>query len=142
VKTKEGLGASLLKQIERTPVPSYAFWALTRLGTRSLFYGPLNAIVHPQIVEGWIEQLLSFTPSNDHERTTWAFCLSQLSKMTGQRAIDVSVEARSKVAAKLRSLSVSAEWVKTVEEVVEVRGEERSQMFGESLPIGLRLVGG
>jgi hypothetical protein len=62
--------------------------------------------------------------------------------MTGQRAIDVSVEARSKVAAKLRSLSVSAEWVKTVEEVVEVRGEERSQMFGESLPIGLRLVGG
>lgn len=142
VKTKESLGASLLKQIERPPVPSYAFWALTRLGTRSLFYGPLNAIVHPEIVEGWTEQLLSFTPGNDHERTTWAFCLSQLARMTGQRAIDVSQETRAKVASKLRAISASAEWVKMVEQVVELQGEERSQMFGESLPIGLRLVGG
>jgi hypothetical protein len=27
-----------------------------------------------------------------------------------------------------------------VEEVTELEGEEQSQMFGESLPIGLRLV--
>jgi hypothetical protein len=27
-----------------------------------------------------------------------------------------------------------------VEEVAELEGEEQSQMFGESLPIGLRLV--
>ena len=27
-----------------------------------------------------------------------------------------------------------------VEEVVELEGDEQSQMFGESLPIGLRLV--
>jgi hypothetical protein len=29
-----------------------------------------------------------------------------------------------------------------VEEVVELAGEERSRMFGEALPIGLRLASG
>jgi hypothetical protein len=30
--------------------------------------------------------------------------------------------------------------VRLVEEVAEAEGEERSEMFGESLPIGLRLL--
>ena len=40
----------------------------------------------------------------------------------------------------LRSLSVPPHWVRMVEEVSELEGEEQSQMFGESLPIGLRLL--
>src|SRR5262249_38131184 len=51
VKSKELLGETLLKSLRRTPVPSYAFWSLTRLGARTLLYGPLNAIVHHQTVE-------------------------------------------------------------------------------------------
>jgi hypothetical protein len=141
VKIKESLGAALLKQIQRGSVPSYAFWALTRIGSRSLLYGPLNSIVHPEIVETWLAELLSFEPSNDHERTTWTFCLSQLSRLTGQRAIDLNEEMRQRVIVKLKSLSVSADWIRSVEEIIEVQGAERSQMFGESLPIGLRLIG-
>jgi hypothetical protein len=41
----------------------------------------------------------------------------------------------------LRAESVPPHWVQLVEEVVESAAEEESQMFGESLPIGLRLVG-
>ena len=40
----------------------------------------------------------------------------------------------------LKSQSVPEEWVRMVAEVVDVGGEERSRLFGESLPIGLRVL--
>ena len=44
------------------------------------------------------------------------------------------------VLALLRAQNIPGSWVRMVEEVTESEGEEQSQMFGESLPIGLRLV--
>jgi hypothetical protein len=140
IKQKEALGQSLLKQVRRSPVPTYGFWSLTRLGARVLLYGPLNAIVHHQVVEAWLDQLVGFQPGHDSERTAWAFCLAQLARKTGQRALDVDDVHREKVLTALRELEIPRHWVQMVQEVVELEGEEQSQMFGESLPIGLRLV--
>jgi hypothetical protein len=140
VKQKEQLGQTLLKQLRRSPVPTYGFWALTRLGARVLLYGPLNAVVHPQVVQDWLDALVGFQPGHDSERVAWAFCLSQLARRSGQRALDVDDSHRQSVLTVLRSLDVPAHWVRMVEEVTELEGEEQSQMFGESLPIGLRLV--
>src|SRR5262249_10479034 len=78
VKRKEGLGQALLKPLRRSPVPTYGFFALTRLGARVLIYGPLNAVVHPQVVQGWLDSILSFEPGHESERLAWAFCLAQL----------------------------------------------------------------
>ena len=39
----------------------------------------------------------------------------------------------------LKSLTVPATWAKMVEEVVEPEGADQSRLFGDSLPIGLRL---
>jgi molecular chaperone DnaK (HSP70) len=139
-KHKEALGAALLKPLRRSPVPTYGFWALTRLGARVLVYGPLNTVVHPQTVQGWLDQLVGFEPGHESERTTWAFCLAQLARQSGQRALDVDEAHRQKVLAVLRGLDVPARWVKMVEEVTEVEGEEQGQMLGDALPIGLRLV--
>ena len=36
-KHKELLGEALLKMLEKSPVPTYGFWSLTRLGARALF---------------------------------------------------------------------------------------------------------
>ncbi len=141
-KVKQALGDALLKQVAKSPVPTHSFWALTRVGARVLLYGPMNTIVHPQIVEDWLESLLEFEPSNESERNAWAFCLSQLARLSGQRALDINDDHRASVLAVLKKLSIPAAWVKMVEEVVEMEGAERSQMFGESLPIGLRLAGG
>jgi hypothetical protein len=140
VKHKQALAEVLLKPLRRSPVPTYGFWALTRLGTRALLYGPLNAVVHPHMVQTWLDQLLTFEPGNDSERLGWGFCLAQLTRRTGQRAIDVDETYVPKVVDLLRSRSMPAEWIKMVEEVVDAEGEDRSQMFGESLPIGLRLA--
>ncbi|HEV3261182.1 MAG TPA: Hsp70 family protein [Gemmataceae bacterium] len=140
VKQKEVLGQALLKPLRRSPVPTYGFWALTRLGARVLLYGPLNAVVHHQVVETWIDALLCFEPGHESEGTPWAFCLAQLARLSGQRALDVDDSHRQSVLTVLRSLPVSPHWVRMVEEVAELEGAEESQMFGESLPIGLRLV--
>jgi hypothetical protein len=139
-KHKEALGQTLLKLLRRSPVPTYGFWALTRLGARVLFYGPLNAIVHHEIAERWLDAILSFEPGNQSERLAWGFCLSQLARKTGQRALDVDEGHRQSVLGMLRTHEVPSHWARMVEEVSELEGEEQSQMFGESLPIGLRLV--
>src|SRR5262249_19504938 len=135
-KHKQSLAEALLKSLRRSPVPTYGFWSLTRLGARSLLYGPLNAIVHPQVVQGWLDQILVFEPGNESERLSWAFCLAESGRRTGQRGLDVDEAYAEKVLKVLRGQSVPTEWIKIVEEVVEPEGEERSQMFGESLPIG------
>jgi hypothetical protein len=140
VKQKEQLGQALLKPLRRSPVPTYGFWALTRLGARVLLYGPLNAVVHPEVVQHWLEAFLEFQPGHESERLAWAFCLTQLARQSGQRALDVDENHRQRVLEVLRSPAVPAHWVRMVQEVSALEGEEQTQMFGESLPIGLRLI--
>ncbi|HZT83780.1 MAG TPA: molecular chaperone DnaK, partial [Gemmataceae bacterium] len=102
--------------------------------------GPLNAVVHPQVVQRWLDAILSFQPGNQSERHGWAFCLAQLARRSGQRALDVDDSHRHSVVTALRGLDVPESWARMVEEVTELERDEQSQMFGESLPIGLRLV--
>jgi molecular chaperone DnaK (HSP70) len=140
VKIKEQLGQTLLKSLRRSPTPPYGFWSLTRLGARLLLYGPLNGVVHPQIVETWLDAVLGFQPGNDSERKSWLFCLTQLARRSGQRALDVNETQRQRVLEVLREREAPPRWRRLVEEVAEVEGEEGSELFGEALPIGLRLV--
>jgi hypothetical protein len=140
VKQKEQLGQLVLKSCRRSPTAPYAFFALTRLGARVLLYGPLNAVVHPQVVQPWIDALLPFVPGHESERLAWAFCLAQLARCSGQRAIDVDESHRQSVLTVLRSQAVPEHWMRMVEEVAELGSEEQNQLFGEALPIGLRLA--
>ncbi len=140
LKVKDQLGEAALKLCRRSPAPPYAFFALTRLGARVLLYGPLNAVLHPQVVQRWLESLASFEPGQENERLAWAFCLAQLARKSGQRAIDIDDTQREKVLAILKAQSVPSHWARMVEEKVELEADEQSQMFGEGLPIGLRLV--
>jgi hypothetical protein len=139
-KQKETLGGALLKQLRRSPVPTHGFWALTRLGARALLYGPLNTVVHPQVAAAWVEANLSFEPGNESERMAWAFCLSQLARCTGQRALDLDDSWRQAVLSTLRGQQVPEHWAKMVAEVSELEREEQGQLLGDALPIGLRLV--
>ncbi len=141
-KTKEQLGDALVAQLKRQPVPNYVFWSLTRLGARVLFYGPLNTIVHPSIAERWLVALVEYTPTNDNDRLAWAFCLAQLGRRSGLRGIDIHHEHQEVLATMLKSMTVPATWAKMVEEVVEPEGADQSRLFGDSLPIGLRLGAG
>ncbi|MBA4063772.1 MAG: molecular chaperone DnaK [Isosphaera sp.] len=141
-RTKEQLGHAAVRDCKKSPVPTHAFWALTRLGARVQLYGPLNSVVHPDVAEGWVDELLPFAPGNDSERNGWLFCLSQLARQSGLRAVDVSDPARNRVLGVLRAHPCPGAWRRMVEEVVANEGEEASRMFGEGLPIGLKLSAG
>ena len=117
-KAKEILAQVLLKQARRSPVPTYAFWALTRLGARVPFYGPLNTVVHPQVVETWLEAVVGFVPGHPSEKTAWAFCLAALARKSGQRALDIGDSQRKTVSSALAPLDVPEKWKRMVEEVV------------------------
>ena len=133
-------GAALLKSVKRSPVPTFAFFALTRFGARKLFYGPLNAVVHPEIVQQWLDAHLAFQPGHPSERVAWLFCIGQLARRSGQRALDIDDSHRASVLSVLRSHHAPPRLIQAVEEFVELAGEEQCELFGESLPIGLRLV--
>src|SRR5207248_1137526 len=120
---KQAMGEALLKQVKRGPAPTYGFWSLTRLGARVLVYGPLNAVVHPKVVEPWLDQLVGFEPAHESERLAWAFCLAQLARRTGQRALDVDESHIRTVQAALRTYHAPSAWRRVVEEVVEPEGE-------------------
>jgi molecular chaperone DnaK (HSP70) len=141
-RQKELLGSALLRSLRRSPVPNYGFFSLTRLGARVLLYGPLNAVVHPHVAETWLDAILGFTPGNDSERLAWAFCVAQLSRRSGQRALDVDESHQQSALAVLRAQSVPAHWVQMIEEVAELERDEQGQMLGDSLPIGLKLISG
>jgi hypothetical protein len=96
--------------------------------------------LHPHIVEPWIDALVPFEPGNDSERLAWAFCLAQLARRSGQRALDVDDSRRQSVLTVLRAQRVPEHWVQMVEEVAELEADEQTKMFGDALPIGLRLV--
>ena len=121
-------------------MPTHVFFSLTRLGARVLLYGPLNVVLHPNVVEGWIDELAGFVPGNQSERLAWAFCLAQLARRSGQRPLDVDDVRRERVLSILREQQVPEHWPRMVEEVSELSADERNQMFGDALPIGLRLV--
>ena len=71
----------------------------------------------------------------------WAFCLAQVARRTGQRALDVDDSHRRSALTALRHLEgVPSHWSRMVEEVSELEQEEQGQMLGDSLPIGLRLL--
>jgi hypothetical protein len=139
-KLKTQLGDALLRQARRGPVPTYVFWSLTRLGARMLFHGPLNSVLHPETVGPWIDALVGFQPGHESETRDWAFCLAQLARRTGQRALDIDDGRRKAVLAVLAGLDIPPAWRRMVEEFVAPEGAEQAQLFGESLPIGLRIV--
>ena len=56
--------------------------------------------------------------------------------------MDISDSTRNRVLGVLRAHACPGAWKRVVEEVVAPEGEEQSRMFGESLPIGLRLSSG
>ena len=109
-------------------------------GEPELHVGQIVIIGNTDTPDEVIRQALPFEPGNQSERLAWAFCLSQLARRTGQRALDVDDSHRKSVITLLNSLEVPEDWAREVEEVLERRAEEQSQLFGDSLPIGLRLL--
>lgn len=110
--------------------------ALGRLGARVPTYASAHHVVAPRAVERWLDHLL---------REKWETVPTapraavQMARMTTDRARDVSEGLRRRVVERLEAVGADAEAIRAVREHVPLADSDRTEFFGESLPVGLRL---
>lgn len=115
-----------------------AIWALARLGARVPLHGPLNTLVDPEAVQGWLGRLTRL-PERDEEIS---FAVMQLARRTGDRFRDVPATVREMAVAWMLSAGSPARHVELVRTGGELEKLERDTAFGERLPLGLRVAFG
>jgi hypothetical protein len=69
-----------------------------------------------------------------------ALAATLLARMSGDRERDIDKDLRHQVAERLRMAKAPESWIRMVETVVVLEEADEKQLFGESLPPGLRLV--
>jgi hypothetical protein len=111
--------------------------ALGRLGARVPAYASAHYVVPPYAAERWLEHLLR--EKWDAVPTAMAAAV-QMARRTGDRARDVGDRVRQEVDRRLVAARADAEALRAVREVVEIGDRERVAFFGDTLPLGLRLV--
>lgn len=134
---RAALGQWLLERTWTSRDPG--LWrALGKLGARCPSYASAHFVVSPRTIERWLDHLLR---ERWNELPTAARAAFELSRLTGDRARDLPLSLRRRVARRLEELGVPELWPRAVLEAVEVGVDERAEMFGEELPVGLRLIG-
>ena len=111
-------------------------WAVGRLGQRAPMYGPLNSVVPVADVQRWLTILLKERDASPavHLATT------QISRKVNDRYRDLDSSMGTHVADWLEQENAPQHYVTLVKDGGSFDSEERAQVFGESLPPGLRLA--
>ncbi|MFY9940678.1 MAG: molecular chaperone DnaK, partial [Desulfobacterales bacterium] len=135
-KDKTRWGRQLLAEIRTGKAKHQTLWALSRLGARELLYGPVDRVIPPEEVAGWIARLVAGDWTNP---LPVGAALGQLARRTGDRVRDVSPEIAATVLAWMAQHPGMGASARLVKEVVPVARQEESTLFGESLPSGIVL---
>ncbi len=141
VPEKIELGESALRELRRkkhAKLRPALLWALGRFGSRQPAYGPLNTAVPPRQVEPWIESLIAI----DLDEPALPLTLVQLARKTGDRYRDLPQDLRDRAARYLKSKSSPAHFRSLLVEGGTLDRDEEAAVFGDSLPLGIRLVRG
>ena len=113
--------------------------AIGRIGARVPAYASVHHVIAPGAAERFIDHLLR---DKWHDLPTAPRAAMDLSRMTGDRARDVSDRVRRDVIKRLENVGAREEWIRAVREVVAVEEADRAAFYGEGLPVGLSLVNG
>jgi len=136
---KEALGAEVLARVlSRKPRPQ-DLWTLTRLGARKPFYGPVDRVVPAETAARWVREILEAHPVPVE---SVAHAVVHLAARTGDRVRDLPQEMVDRVSAWLDGLEDGADRFRDLllhPESTAAR-DEAAWLFGESLPVGLRLA--
>ena len=122
--------------LEKIPAPG-TVWALGRLGARVPVARAAHSTVPPESAAAWLERLLQLDFRKADEAP---FAVSQLARMSGDRARDLDDELRARVAQRLEQAGAPAEWSRAVREVQALAEKDEQRVFGEALPLGLHLA--
>ena len=120
------------------PVRGAIIWALGRLGERMPVYGPLNTVV-PGEAEAAAKWLAGIMQQNLEDAAA-DLAVMQLARRTKDRHRDLSDKLREEAADWLTARSAAPHYLELVRTGGTLDAAEQGQVFGEALPIGLRIL--
>ncbi|MFG0262910.1 MAG: molecular chaperone Hsp70, partial [Novipirellula sp. JB048] len=136
------VACAALGQKKNEKIRHALLWAIGRLGSRQPLYGPLNGCVGANEVARWAESLIQFDRSVEPRQhdSMWMLALVQIVRMTGDRYRDLPTALRNEVIDYLEARSAPAHSIELLRDVGRLCSEEEAAIFGDSLPLGIRLV--
>lgn len=137
MEKKLQLGKLLVEQIAagRHHCIDQKIWALSRLASRLPIHGGAENLVRPSFVESWIRALQPLDCRKPPlKRLTAFYALG--GRLVQDREFDLSPEVRQVVLAKLKECQASPEQIQPVLSFVPQSLESKSELIGESLPLG------
>ncbi len=137
VEDKTELTQWLLKRLEKPAETKTSWWAVGRIASRIPFHGSAHNVIAKDDVQNWLPQLLKIDWKKNQQA---AFAAVLMTRMSGDRSRDIDDEWRGKVVEKLVLAKVPASWIEMVETVKELDEAETKRVFGEGLPVGLKLI--
>lgn len=139
--TKQTLGEALIRDARNPSVPGHVLWCLGRLGSRVPLFGPANTVVHAETAAKWAETLIGREYAPGRDTNDAIFALSTIGRVSGDRARDLDPALRERIAERLRALGAAESAIRPVQEYHELEAGQTAQALGDSLPVGLRLIG-
>lgn len=138
VAMKQEIGQLALDRWQSSPDDPQAAalcWVIGRIGARQPFYGPLNTVVSQDAAQQWLTQFLQSGPVTSER----ILAVMQLARKTGDRYRDLPDAGRQQALKWLYKHDAPEEQIALVEQGGELARETSALVFGESLPVGLRV---
>ncbi|MDX1606292.1 MAG: transglutaminase domain-containing protein, partial [Candidatus Competibacterales bacterium] len=135
---KVELGGWLLERLRHRGESVQTWLAVGRLGTRVPLYGSAHNVVPRETAADWLETVLALDWKKIQPA---AFAAVSLARMSGDRERDLDQALREQVATRLRAIKASDHWIRMVREVTDLDEADQKRLYGDSLPVGLKLVG-
>ncbi len=122
-----------LKKWKGKSIEQY-YWAISRIGGREPFHGPIDKVVPKETVAKWIESILKSDWPNPKSA---GYAVAQLARKTDDRTRDIDKELRNRIIDRLSQYTWSERLIRQIKELIPIEWEDEKEIFGESLPVGL-----
>lgn len=137
---KTEVGDWLVQQLQRGATKArshWTLWSIGRLGARLPFHGSAHRVVPSDAAAGWLKVLLAL----DWKQVEGAAgAAANLARMSGDRVRDLPADLRQEVIDRLEAWRAPPAWIARVREVVPLDEAGQQGVFGETLPLGLKLM--
>lgn len=136
--TKLTLAKTLIAEVDlkkSDPFRDAMLWAIGRLASRSPVYGPLNTVIAAQPITPLLESLIE----PDSPEPLRQLAVMQIAQKTNDRYRDIDANLRAKVVRWLKDTDAPERMVQAVEIGGGTSSEDAAAIFGESLPLGIRI---
>ena len=136
VPDKIAWGNLLMETLKGKKVRHQYWWSLSRIGSREPLYGPVDLVIDARQAATWIQEIMK---RDWPDPKPVGLALTQLARLTGDRKRDLDPTVVKEVIQWLSPHDWAIVPIQTLKEIRLMEETEKSLIFGESLPSGIRM---